>query len=120
MACLSPTLLSGGGGIDVWWGKASLEEVEDWVDRWQVAGGLRLDAPYILLPSGVRDKWQVTGRLELIGTHIVLPSGVSEASLKARTNRLKEVMDESNDVIVNSRQWRTETGEVYTWSDGGR
>ena len=94
---LSPTQLSGGGGIDVCYGEASLEEVEDWVDRWQAAGGL-----------------------QLLWTHIVLPSGVSEASLKARTDRLKEVMDSRGQEMVYSPQWRTETGEEYTWSYGGR
>ena len=78
-------------------GEASLEEVEDWVDRWQAAGGLML---YM--------------------THIVLPSGVSEASLKARRDRLKEVRDGRGLWMVDDPQWRTETGEEYTWSDGGR
>ena len=97
MACLTSTQLSGGGKIEVWWGKASLEEVEDWVDRWQAAGGLML---YL--------------------TNIVLPSDVSETSLKARTDRLEEVRDGRGGVMVLEPLWRTETGEEYTWSDGGR
>ena len=97
MACLTPTQLSGGGEIIVWFGEAILEEVEDWVDRWQSAGSLRLC---------------------IIG--IVLPSGVSEASLKARTDRLKEVRDGRGEKMVDHPWWRTETGEEYTWSDGGR
>ena len=90
MACLTSTQLSEGGEIQVFHGKASLEEVEDWVDRWQAAGGLSL--------------W---------GTHIVLPSGVSEASLKARTDRLEKVRDGRGDQMVNVPRWRTETGEWY-------
>ena len=90
MACLTPTLLSEGGKNDVRYGEASLEEVEDWVDRWQAAGGLRLYA-----------------------THIVLPSGVSEASLKARTDRLKEVRDGRDEEMVCGPQWRIDTGERY-------
>ena len=97
MACLSPTQLSEGGKIQVSWGEASLEEVEDWVDRWQAAGGLMLGY-----------------------THIVLPSDVSEASLKARTDKLEEVRNGRGQEMVYSPQWRTETGEKYTWSDGGR
>ena len=97
MACLSPTQLSGDGKIQVMFGEASLEEVEDWVDRWQAAGGMLL-----------------------VMTHIVLPSGVSEASLKARTDRLREVRDGRNEEMVHRPRWRTETGEEYTWSDGGR
>ena len=97
MACLTPTQLSEGGKIQVLWGEASLEEVEDWVDRWQAAGGLMLAM-----------------------THIVLPSGVSETSLKARTDRLREVRDVRGEKMVYDPAWRTETGERYTWSDGGR
>ena len=97
MACLTPTQLSRGGEIKVMFGEASLEEVEDWVDRWQAARGLRLSY-----------------------THIVLPGGVSEASLKARTQRLKEVRDSRGLVMVDGQQWITETGERYTWSNGGR
>ena len=97
MPCLTPTRLSGGGMIQVFYGKASLEEVEDLVDRWQAAGGLRL-----------------------VMTHIVLPSDVSEASLKARTHRLEEVRDVRGEKMVDYPEWRTETGEEYTWSDGGR
>ena len=97
MACLTTTQLSGGRGIQVMSGEASLEEVEDWVDRWQAAGGLRLRY-----------------------THIVLPCGVSEDSLKARTHRLEEVRDVRGWWMVNYPLWRTETGEKYTWSDGGR
>ena len=97
MACLSPTQLSEGGGIVVGCGEASLEEVEDWVDRWQAARGLRLSY-----------------------THIVLPGGVSEASLKARRDRLREVRDVRGEKMVYDPAWRTETGERYTWSDGGR
>ena len=97
MACLTSTQLSGGGKIEVWWGEASLEEVEDWVDRWQAVGGLLL-----------------------YSTNIVLPSGVSETSLKARTDRLEEVRNGRGQEMVYSPQWRTETGEKYTWSDGGR
>ena len=97
MACLTPTQLSEGGKIHVFHGKASLEEVEDWVDRWQAAGGLRLYA-----------------------THIVLPSGMREASLKARTDRLEEVRDSRGGWMVVEPEWITETGEEYTWSDGGR
>ena len=97
MACLTPTQLSEGGKIQVFHGKASLEEVEDWVDRWQAAGGLML---YM--------------------THIVLPSGMREASLKARTDRLREVRDVRGEEMVCDPRWRTETGEWYTWSDGGR
>ena len=94
MACLTPIPLSEGGKIEVWWGKASLEEVEDWVDRWQAAGGLLL-----------------------YKTHIVLPSDVSEDSLKARTDRLREVRDVRGEEMVDVPRWRTETGEKYTWSD---
>ena len=97
MACLTPTQLSEGGKIQVVYGEASLEEVEDWVDRWQAAWGL-----------------------QLLWTHIVLPSGVSEDSLKARTDRLEEVRDGRGGVMVLEPLWRTETGERYTWSDGGR
>ena len=94
MACLTPTQLSGGGKIEVYCGEASLEEVEDWVDRWQAAGGLRLYA-----------------------THIVLPSGVREASLRARTDRLKEVRDGRDEEMVEGPKWRIDTGERYmgTW-----
>ena len=94
MACLTPTLLSEGGKIQVQFGEASLEEVEDCVDRWQAAGGL----------------W-------LVRTHIVLPSGVSEASLEVRTDRLEEVRDVRGGGMVHRPRWRTETGEEYTWSD---
>ena len=94
MACLTPTQLSGGGKIQVVFGEASLEEVEDWVDRWQAAGGLMLSY-----------------------THIVLPSGVSEDSLKARTDKLEDVRDVRGEEMVFVPEWRTETGEEYTWSD---
>ena len=93
MACQSPTMLS--RQVTVWYGEVSLEEVEDWVDGLQTARWLRLHS-----------------------TQIVLPSGVSEASLKARTDKLKEVRDGGGEKIVNVQQWRTETGERYTWSDG--
>ena len=97
MAYLTSTQLSEGGKIEVWWGKASMEEVEDWVDRWQAAGWLRL-----------------------YSTNIVLPSGVSEDSLKARTDRLREVRDGRGEWMVHRPWWITDTGEEYTWSDGGR
>ena len=94
MTCLTPTRLSGNWEIDLLCGEASLEEVEDLVDRWQVAGGL-----------------------QLLWTHIVLPSGVSEASLKARTDKLREVGYGRGEKMVNDPQFITETGEMYNWSD---
>ena len=96
MACLTPTQLSGGGQIQVQFGETSLEEVEDWVDRWQAAGGLRLNE-----------------------TNFVLPCGVSKASLRARTIRLREVRDVWGVKMVCHPRWRTETRKEFTWSDGG-
>ena len=93
MACLTPTQLSRGGEIDVSSGQASLDEVENWVTR-----------------------WQGTWRLELADTKIVLPSGESEASLRARRDRLCEVRD-SLGKMVRGPKWITETGETYIWSD---
>ena len=94
IACLTPTQLPGDWEIDLLCGEASLEEVEDLVDRWQATGGL-----------------------QLLWTHIVLPSGVSEDSLKARTDKLREVGYGRGEKMVNDPQFITETGEMYNWSD---
>ena len=94
IACLTSTQLSGGGGIYVYYGQASLVDVEDWVTRWQGTGGFQL-------------RW----------THIVLPSGESEASLRARTDSLCKVRGSWGERMVDEPQWITETGEEYTWSD---
>ena len=94
MACLTPTQLSGGGEIEVYFGQVSLVDVEDWVTRWQGPGELRLRV-----------------------THIVLPSGESEASLRARTDSLCKVRGSWGERMVDEPQWITETGEEYTWSD---
>ena len=82
MACQSPTMLL--RQVTVWYGEVSLEEVEDWVDGLQTARWLRLHS-----------------------TQIVLPSGVSEASLKARTDKLKEVRDIWGQQMVYNPQWKT-------------
>ena len=94
MGCVTPTHLSDGREIEICQGQASLEEMEGWVNRWQSTGGLQIN-------------W----------THIVLPSCVSEASLRARRDRVLELRDDKGTSIVRSPRWIMETGKVYTWSD---